>query len=67
MQSVDYLRGVGCGWAFQTGAWLADAVAADLKTGADLTAGLERYEKQCSTSSGHRLLINDLAKRSSLQ
>ena len=66
MLSVDYLWGVGCGWAFQTGAWLAEAVASDLKTGADLTAGLARYQRRCSALSGHRFLISDFAKRSSL-
>lgn len=66
MLSVDYLWGVGCGWAFQTGAWLAEAVAADLKAGSDLTAGLARYQRRCSALSGHRFLINDFAKRSLL-
>jgi len=66
LMSVDYLWGVGCGWAFQTGAWLSDAVSAELKSGADLAAGLKRYERKCSALASHRFVINDFARRSSL-
>lgn len=64
--SVDYLWGVGCGWAFQTGAWLCDAVSAELESGTDLAPGLKRYERRCAALAGHRFLINDFAGRRSL-
>ena len=51
---------------FQTASWLAEAVAADLRSGADLAPGLARYERRCAALSGHRFVINDFAKRSSL-
>ena len=67
MLSVGYLWRVGCGWAFQTGAWLAEAVGADLKAGADLAAGLARYEKQCSALSGHRFSYQRLCQAQFVQ
>lgn len=66
MTSVDYLWGVGCGWAFQSGAWLCDSVSDALRSGADLQPGLERFDRLCSRLSGHRFLINDFARRLSL-
>lgn len=65
--SLDYLQGVGCGWAMQSGAWLCDAVAADLKAGQDLGAGLERYRRQVATLNGHRFTINDFSRTRSLR
>ena len=65
MMSVDYLWGVGCGWAFQTAEWLCDAIASDLKKGAELTRALGRYERRCSQLAGHRFAINDFARRRS--
>lgn len=66
MMSLDYLQGVGCGWALQGGAWLCDALAADLKAGADLAAGLKRYERACAALAGHRFTINDFARNKKL-
>jgi flavin-dependent dehydrogenase len=66
LQSIDWVWGIGCGWAFQTGAWLSDSVATDLRSGADLSAGLRRYRRRCASLTGHRLLINDFARRRAL-
>ena len=66
MTSVDFLWGVGCGWAFQSGAWLSDSVSAALRTGADLVPALRRYDRLCRQFSGHRFLINDFSKRLAL-
>lgn len=63
--SADPLWGVGCGWAFQMGAWLSDAVSGELRAGKVPTDGLVRYGKQCATLAGHRFLINDFARRRS--
>jgi flavin-dependent dehydrogenase len=63
LMSVDYLWGVGCGWAFQTAAWLADAVCEDLRAGAVPTKGLARYAKRCASLRVHRMLINDFSRR----
>ncbi|HET8673643.1 MAG TPA: NAD(P)/FAD-dependent oxidoreductase [Thermoleophilaceae bacterium] len=46
--AADPLWGVGCGWAFQSGEWLADAVAPALSRGgaaADVDAALEAYRR----------------------
>jgi 2-polyprenyl-6-methoxyphenol hydroxylase-like FAD-dependent oxidoreductase len=45
--AADPLWGVGCGWAFQSAEWLAEAVGPTLygSTG-ELDAGLERYRKR---------------------
>ena len=67
--SLDYLQGIGCGWALQGGAWLCDAIAADLKAGKSgkaLDAGLKRYARQCATLTAHRFMINDFAKSKSM-
>lgn len=65
--SLDYLHGVGCGWALQSGAWLCDAVAADLAAKKNLDAGLERYGQQLATLHGHRFMINDFSRNRSLR
>jgi 2-polyprenyl-6-methoxyphenol hydroxylase-like FAD-dependent oxidoreductase len=44
--AIDPLWGVGCGFAFQSGEWLADSVAPELLRGEPLDAGLERYRKR---------------------
>lgn len=76
--SLDYVYGVGCGWAFQSSAWLADAVAPALKeaAGADVAnkaaskamdQALRAYERQHHASlAAHRFFINDFAGRLSL-
>ncbi|MEX5721655.1 NAD(P)/FAD-dependent oxidoreductase, partial [Geodermatophilus maliterrae] len=42
----DPLWGVGCGWAFQTGEWLADAVAPELLDGQVPVRGLAAYDRE---------------------
>jgi 2-polyprenyl-6-methoxyphenol hydroxylase-like FAD-dependent oxidoreductase len=44
----DPLQGVGCGWAFQSAEWLADAVADPLSSGGDkeIDAGARRYQRR---------------------
>lgn len=44
--AIDPLWGVGCGFAFQSGEWLADAVTLALLRGEPLDTGLERYRKR---------------------
>ncbi len=45
--AADPLWGVGCGWAFQSAEWLAEAVGPSLSGGPeDVDAGLERYRKR---------------------
>ncbi|HKG02623.1 MAG TPA: NAD(P)/FAD-dependent oxidoreductase [Conexibacter sp.] len=44
--AIDPLWGVGCGFAFQSGEWLADSVTPALLRGEPLEAGLERYRKR---------------------
>ena len=44
--AADPIWGVGCGWALQSGAWLADAVGPALASGGDLAAGLETYRRR---------------------
>lgn len=43
--SIDPLYGVGCGWAFQSGELLADAVAPALVSGSSLSRPLRRYRR----------------------
>ncbi|MGY1734242.1 NAD(P)/FAD-dependent oxidoreductase [Geodermatophilus sp. SYSU D01045] len=42
----DPVWGVGCGWAFQTGEWLADAVAPELLDGRVPVRGLAAYGRR---------------------
>jgi flavin-dependent dehydrogenase len=44
--AADPLWGVGCGWALQSGEWLADAVEGSLAGGQQLDEGLERYRRR---------------------
>lgn len=44
--SIDPLFGVGCGWAFQSGAMLADEVAPALVSGESLAAPLRSYRRR---------------------
>jgi flavin-dependent dehydrogenase len=58
--ATDPIFGVGCGFAFQSGAWLADSVAPALRGGEDLTQGLRRYRRRHSRQLGmHARLIHD--------
>lgn len=56
----DPLLGVGCGWAFQTGEWLADHVAAALVAGAGLDQALGAYARH-HAERPHHALINKIS------
>jgi 2-polyprenyl-6-methoxyphenol hydroxylase-like FAD-dependent oxidoreductase len=60
--AVDPLYGVGCGWAVQSGEWLAESVAPALAGAEPLQAGLSRYRRQHRRAlRGHAWQINDHA------
>lgn len=60
--AVDPLFGIGCGWALQSGEWLADSVAPALRGEAPLEKGLDRYKRRHTRAlGGHTFLINDYA------
>jgi 2-polyprenyl-6-methoxyphenol hydroxylase-like FAD-dependent oxidoreductase len=60
--AVDPLFGVGCGWALQSGEWLAQSVAPALAGEEPLRAGLARYRRQHRRAlRGHASLINEYA------
>ena len=60
--ATDPLFGVGCGWAFQSGEWLADSVSPALAGREPLEDGLERYLKLHRRHlRGHTFLIHDYA------
>jgi 2-polyprenyl-6-methoxyphenol hydroxylase-like FAD-dependent oxidoreductase len=66
--ATDPLFGVGCGWAFQSAEWLADAVAPALVGGESLEAGLRRYRRTHSRHlRGHAWMIHDYATGRKLQ
>lgn len=65
--SLDYLWGVGCGWAMQSAEWLVDATAAPIRQGQGLDHALSGYAGEVRRNlAGHRFLINDFARRESL-
>jgi flavin-dependent dehydrogenase len=60
--AVDPLFGIGCGWALQSGEWLADSVAPGLRGEEPLARGLRRYGRAHKRHlSGHARMINDYA------
>ncbi|MGV1050382.1 MAG: NAD(P)/FAD-dependent oxidoreductase, partial [Solirubrobacterales bacterium] len=60
--AIDPLFGVGCGWALQSGEWLADAVAPALRGEEPLETGLARYRRRHSRElRGHAFMIHDFA------
>ena len=60
--ATDPLFGVGCGWALQSGEWLADSVASALHGTESLAAGLRRYRRRHRRElRGHAYLIHDYA------
>jgi menaquinone-9 beta-reductase len=66
--ATDPLFGVGCGWAFQSAEWLADAVAPALRGEEELEAGLRRYRRTHSRHlRGHAWMIHDYASGRKLQ
>jgi menaquinone-9 beta-reductase len=59
----DPLWGVGCGWAFQSAEWLADAVRPALRSGGDLDSALRTYARRHRQGvAGHHRLIADTAR-----
>jgi 2-polyprenyl-6-methoxyphenol hydroxylase-like FAD-dependent oxidoreductase len=66
--ATDPLFGVGCGWAFQSAEWLADAVAPALRGEEGLEAGLRRYRRTHSRHlRGHAWMIHDYATGRKMQ
>jgi menaquinone-9 beta-reductase len=60
--AIDPLFGIGCGWALQSGEWLADSVAPALRGEESLARGLRRYRRMHKRRlSGHTRMINDYA------
>lgn len=60
--ATDPLFGVGCGWAFQSGEWLADSVAPALSGEEPLERGLKRYRRLHKRRlGGHAFMIHDYA------
>jgi menaquinone-9 beta-reductase len=58
--AIDPLWGVGCGFAFQTAEWLADAITPALLRGDALDDGLAAYRKRYAKGlNGHaRMMVN---------
>jgi 2-polyprenyl-6-methoxyphenol hydroxylase-like FAD-dependent oxidoreductase len=66
--ATDPLFGVGCGWAFQSSEWLADAVAPALRGEEDLERGLRRYRRRHTRAlRGHTWMIHDYASGRKMQ
>lgn len=59
---TDPLWAVGCGWALESGAWLADSVAAALRREEPVTRGLARYRRKRRQLRSHCLQINRFAE-----
>jgi 2-polyprenyl-6-methoxyphenol hydroxylase-like FAD-dependent oxidoreductase len=60
--AIDPLFGVGCGWALQSGEWLADAVAPALNGAEPLARGLNRYRRRHTRElRGHAYMVHDYA------
>ncbi|HEU4978700.1 MAG TPA: NAD(P)/FAD-dependent oxidoreductase [Solirubrobacteraceae bacterium] len=58
----DPLWGVGCGWAFESAAWLVDETAAAVRGEEDLDKALARYRRLHRRRLGlHHFLIADIA------
>jgi 2-polyprenyl-6-methoxyphenol hydroxylase-like FAD-dependent oxidoreductase len=60
--AADPLFGVGCGWAFQSSEWMADAVLPALRGEEPLERGLSRYRKRHKRQlDSHVFFTNDYA------
>jgi flavin-dependent dehydrogenase len=60
--ATDPVWGVGCGWAVQTGEWLADALAPWVRGEQPLARSLRRYKKTCTRNlAPHARMIHDYA------
>lgn len=65
--TTDYLWGVGCGWALESSAWLADEVgpvlAQPTASAAEVDHALQRYaHRHHHALAGHHFFIADMAK-----
>lgn len=66
--ATDPLWGVGCGWALQSGEWLADSVAPALAGQEPLAGGLRRYRRRFRRQlAAHAFMIHDYASGRKLQ
>ncbi len=66
--TADPLFGIGCGWALQSGEWLADCVVPSLQGQEPLTAGLRRYRRRHRRElRGHAYFINDYSSGRRMQ
>jgi flavin-dependent dehydrogenase len=60
--ATDPLFGIGCGWALQSGEWLADAVSPALQGEEPLGRALKRYRRRHKRElAGHAFFIHDYA------
>jgi menaquinone-9 beta-reductase len=60
--AIDPLWGVGCGWAFQSAEWLADAVGNSLQSPDKLDRGLAAYGRRHRLElAGHEFMISDFS------
>jgi 2-polyprenyl-6-methoxyphenol hydroxylase-like FAD-dependent oxidoreductase len=60
----DPVMAIGCGWAFQSAAWLADATAPALAGAETLASALRRYRRaRRPLASHHRMLVADARGR----
>ncbi len=65
--AADPVGAIGCGWALQSGEWLAEAVAPALVEGGSLPAALRRYRRRHRRELlGHSLMAADGAKAGSM-
>jgi menaquinone-9 beta-reductase len=59
---IDPLRGVGCGWAFQTAEWLADSIGQSWQSVDELERRLAVYSQRHKHElAGHEALISDFS------
>jgi 2-polyprenyl-6-methoxyphenol hydroxylase-like FAD-dependent oxidoreductase len=60
--ATDPIFGVGCGWALQSGEWLANSVAPAIRGEESLDRGLTRYRRRHARElRGHAFFIHDYA------
>jgi flavin-dependent dehydrogenase len=60
--SIDYMWGVGCGWALQSAEWLVDATAPRLAAGGEVGRGTAAYARRHKRSLGpHYSMMADYA------
>jgi menaquinone-9 beta-reductase len=63
-QSLDYLWGTGCGWALQSGQWLAEIAGPALRGQEKLSSALNTYARRYRQSMApHRWVINDYSQQ----